>query len=386
MKIAIDIKSALGDKTGKGVYAYNIVCELVKSGKGDEFLLYAPENDDPFLEELKQNSNVEIRTFTESGLLWHFQVYKDVMRLFSSGEVYAYFSPSSFIVSVLFYWTKFLSFGLKKIPKFYITVHDLVAFLYSDTHSKKSVFIEKLTLGSSLKAAEKVFAVSENTKKDIMSKFGIPAEKIIITYNAVGEDFLNFKKEKLSVDEFREKYKLPKRYILSLGTLVPRKNIQLTLKALSLLCADSKFSKDIDLCIVGGDGWGDSQELALSEAAQNPRIHMLGYLPYEELPFIYACAEVFVYPSIYEGFGIPPLEAQAMGCPVIVSNASSLPEVVSDSAVQVDPNNPAALAEAIKLLISDRAKRKELIQKGHENIKRFSWRKSAERILKAIKL
>ncbi|MDP4008149.1 MAG: glycosyltransferase family 1 protein [Candidatus Peregrinibacteria bacterium] len=384
MKIAIDIKSALGDKTGKGVYAYNIVRELVKSGKEDEFLMYAPKSEDPFVDELAKLANVEVRVISSSGLKWHLDVYQDVMGLFSNGEVDAYFSPGSFIVSALFYWTGLLSFGFKKTPESYITVHDLVAFLYSDTHNKKAVFIEKLTLKSSLKGGKRIFAVSENTAKDVMSRFGIPSEKIIITYNAVGENFIA--PNLSTIAAFREKYKLPKKYILSLGTLVPRKNIQLTLKAFSLLCADSKFSKDIDLCIVGGDGWGDSQEFALSEAAQNPRIHMLGYLPYEELSCIYTGAEVFVYPSLYEGFGIPPLEAASMSCPVIVSNTSSLPEVVGDSVMQIDPNDAEALAEAIKLLTSDIAKRKELIQKGGENIKRFSWRKSAERILKTIKL
>lgn len=369
MKIAIDIKSALGEKTGKGVYCYNITKELAAC------------------------QNVEIIQISATGIMRHLKVFLDVLRRHKKNELDIYFSPGSFIVTALLHFVKILTLGFVKTPKFYVTVHDLVAFLYSDTHDKKAVLIERLTLAPTLKGAEKIFAVSENTKNDIVAKFHTPSEKIVVTYNAVGEDFR--RPDQNALDDFQKKHSLPERYILSLGTLVPRKNLSLTLQAFEKLCNDAEFTKGIDLVIVGGKGWGhgsrrrlarrnkarSNHDMALEAAKKNPRIHFLGYLPYEELPYIYAGAEIFVYPSLYEGFGIPPLEAQAMGCPVITSNTSSLPEVVSDSAIQIDPYDPDELVNAVKSILTDSQLRGKLIKAGYENIKRFSWKESAKIIL-----
>jgi len=379
MKIAINIKSALGDKTGKGVYAYNIIRELVKNSR-HEFVLYAPYVKDPFFKELKRK-NVRIVKIPGGGMTWHKNVYKDVKERYAKGLLDAYFAPSSFIVPAL------LSIWAKKIP-YYMTVHDLVAFLYSKTHNKKAVIIEKLTLGRALARANGVFAVSENTKKDIAVKFSTPPHKITITHNAVSDHFLKFKRDAKALTQFRKKYRLPKKYILSLGTLVPRKNLGLTLSAFEKLTRDPKFPDDIDLVIVGGSGWGKVNDLAVRKAQKNPRIHLLGYIPYDELPSVYAAAQVFVYPSLYEGFGIPPLEGMACGCPVIVSNTSSLPEVVGDSALKVSPHSSEGLAKAIKKLTgttkTSKALHQKLIKSGRENIKRFSWKESSKKILQTM--
>ena len=391
MKIAIDIKSALGEKTGKGVYAWNIVKEMVESGDGSndkskkhEFLLYSPDVEDPFLDELGKRKNVEIVKISEGGLKWHFRVFEEVASKYKNGKLDAYFSPSSFIVAAMFYAVKMIGGG----PKVFITIHDLVAFLYSATHNKRSVFIEKMTLKWALKAANGVFAVSENTANDVALKFGIPREKIVITHNAVGEVFLeNGASKKIgSGTDVKKKYNLPKKYILSLGTLVPRKNLPFTLRVFEELCKGKNGSEKGDLfehelVIVGGKGWGGTSDEVLKIASENEKVHHLGYVPHEDLPAIYAGADLFLYPSLYEGFGIPPLEAMACGTPVIVSNMSSLPEVVGSAAIQIDPTNEQEMQDAILGLLKDEKKRQSLIKLGHERVKNFSWEKSAKTIL-----
>ncbi len=390
MAIAIDIKSALGNKTGKGVYAYNMVREMLKEKKHRFFLYSTVEHThfsaapvpsfevspspDPILEEFRHCENATLLTFP-SGPLWHLRVFWDVIRRARSGEISAYFSPSSFIVPALLVKFKvwFLSKGTTL--RVLVTVHDLIAVNYGATHEKKAVWIERCTLPTVLHGADKIFAVSENTKKDVCERFHTNPDKVVITHNAVGELFKkNTHPDPLALNAFREKYHLPPHFVLSLGTLVPRKNIGLTLSAFKLL-QDGEKTRDLHLVIVGGGGWDRK------EAARDPRVHVLGYIPYDELPLVYACAELFVYPSFYEGFGLPPLEAQAMSCPVITSNTSSLPEVVGDSAIMVDPHDAVALRDAILLVYTDELLRKELIRKGLKNVERFSWVTSAHRAL-----
>lgn len=380
MKIAIDAKAALGNKTGKGVYAYNIIREMV-AHKKHQFFIYVPDQEDPFIEELAKHTHVEVRIIGSKGFTWHRQVTKDIKSLYREGKLDAYFSPSSFIVPYLLHFSEWFSFGKKTTPDYYITVHDLVAFLYYKDHDAKAVGIEQFTLLGALKGAKHVFAVSENTKYDITKRFKTPAEKISITYNAVADHFTKFRKNETALKKLRKKYKLPKKYILALGTLVPRKNFTLVLQAFEIFAEEDP---ETDLVIVGGEGWGRTANHVVKKAQKNPRIHWLGYVPYEDLPAIYAVASVFIYPSYYEGFGIPPLEAMAVGCPVITSNTSSLPEVVGGAAIKIDPTDAIWAASAMKKFIEDPLHRAEYTRKGHKNVRRFSWKQSAKAIIDKI--
>lgn len=370
MKIAIDIKSALGDKTGKGVYSYNVIRELVSGLKGHQLIVYTPEVRDPLLNELNKESHVEIVPISAQGLIWHCKVYRDALQR----KIDVYFSPSSFIVPALFRWTR-------NAPATYITVHDLVALLYARTHNKKAVMIEKFTLGMALSSATHVFAVSQNTKKDIMQSFGTPSTKISITPNAVGEHFTGYKSDLEEVQRLNEVYALPKKYILALGTKAPRKNFTLVIEAFTQI---QQECPDVDLVIVGGRGWGATNDEVALAVQKNTRIHTLGYVPYVDLPGIYAGASAFIFPSLYEGFGIPPLEAMAVGCPVVTSNVSSLPEVVGDAAIQINPRDVDEAVKALKKLLTEKSVAKKYIEKGYLNITRFSWKKSAQVIIDKI--
>lgn len=373
MKLAIDIKSAQGDKTGKGVYCHEIVTSLLKQ-TSEEVILYGSEYDTKVTDEFKKYPHAKVILFSR-GIFWHLKVAYDVLKKYKRGEVDAYFSPSSYIVA-------YLLIVLKKcgiyVPKIYITVHDLVAFISPDSHEKKATVIERFTLKRVVDGADAIFCVSEATMQDVIAVFHVEASKCLITYNAVRAEKFNTV-HGADAKKIQKKYNLPENYILSLGTLIPRKNISVTLQAFA------KLPDSYHLVIVGGKGWDVNTHQLVLEAQKNPRVHLLGYVPHDELPALYRCASVFVYPSLYEGFGIPILEAQSMGCPVITSNLSSMPEVGGKGVLLIDPTISEELATAITHVVTDVELRKELVENGSKNISRFSWDTSSEKILERIR-
>jgi glycosyltransferase involved in cell wall biosynthesis len=214
------------------------------------------------------------------------------------------------------------------------------------------------------KEARLVIAVSENTKKDIVELLGIPAKKIRVIYEASNEK-LKIQNSKFKIDEIKRKYGIEGNYILALGGS-PRKNLGRLIKAYNVSVTQYL---NIELVIVG-----NSQNTKY----QIPNTKYLGYVPQDELASLYSGALCFVYPSLYEGFGLPVLEAMACGCPVVTSNVSSLPEVAGEAAVLVDPLSEKSIAAGIKEVLK---KREDMVKRGYERVKLFSWEKCARETL-----
>jgi|Deesub1362B_J571_1020462.scaffolds.fasta_scaffold00102_53 glycosyltransferase involved in cell wall biosynthesis len=256
-----------------------------------------------------------------------------------------------------------------------LTIHDLSPILFPETYGMIHVFLQKYILPKSLKNVDKVIAVSESTKRDIVKYLGFPEEDIKVIYNGVEERF-----KPLDQDLCSHEY-TP--YILFVGTLEPRKNITTLLKAFYIL---KKKGIKHKLVIVGGKGWKYRKiyevvkKLNLSE-----NVKFLGHVADDELPKLYSGADLFVYPSLYEGFGLPPLEAMACGCPVITSNVSSLPEVVGDAGIMVDPLDKNGLADAIYKVLNDEGLREEMVKRGLKRVKIFSWEICAKETLKVYR-
>jgi len=257
-----------------------------------------------------------------------------------------------------------------------LTIHELTGYLFPEIQTFAWVVLHKYFLPFILKRVDMVITDSRSTKKDLMKYMGVPETKIRTIY--LGVDTEKFKVLSPNyVEPIRQKYQLNFPYILYVGNLEPKKNIPTLLKAFTAV--NSKNGGDCKLVIVGQKVWkyqpifNTIQELNL----QN-KVIFLGYVPEQDLPGIYNAASLFVLPSIYEGFGFPPLEAMACGVPVITSNSSSLPEVVGDAGVMVDPYDSAALAAAINQVLSDEKLRTTLIKRGLERVKLFSWQKCAE--------
>lgn len=243
---------------------------------------------------------------------------------------------------------------------------------------------------SQARAADMVIAVSESTKRDAQELCGIPEYRIEVVYHGIAHTrFTPLEKSDAQVVAVQKKYRLPERFILFLGTLEPRKNIVGLVKAFGLLLEfqiqDSRF-RIPSLVLAGPRGWNNAEIFqAISRSKARQYIHYIGFVPEEDKPALYNLAELFVYPSFFEGFGLPPLEAMACGVPVITSRNSSLPEVVGEGALMVDPHNVAELADAMALLLREEAVRAHFRKKGIAQAKKFSWGKTADETMAVLK-
>jgi len=243
----------------------------------------------------------------------------------------------------------------------------------------KAVLLERLLMKRALSKANKILAVSENTKKDLIEKFRIDPDKIKIANCAAAEDFKVLDED---MSEFIKKTELPEKFFLTVGTIEPRKNYQSLIQAFAMF---REKNKDYHLVIVGKEGWG-SEKTAIEELIRQNYlqkfVHFIGYITTKNLVKLYNLAEAFIFPSYYEGFGMPPLEAMQCGCPVISSFTSSMPEVLGEAAIYCNPELPAEFANAMYEISTDNQKKLDIINKGRIQSKKFSWKNSAE-ILKS---
>jgi glycosyltransferase involved in cell wall biosynthesis len=261
-----------------------------------------------------------------------------------------------------------------------VTVHDLAFIRFTQTFRAYNRTYLDFATRLSVRRAARVLVVSEHTKREVVGMLGVPAERVIVTPNAVRDHFRP--PEPAALAAFRVKKGLPERFVLYVGTLEPRKNLTTLLEAY----AEVARTHDVPLIVGGGKGWlYDAVFQRLEELGLKERVQFAGYIEEEELPLWYAAATVFVFPSIYEGFGMPPLEAMACGTPVITSNSSSLPEVVGDAGITLPPHDPAGFAEALDRVLRDADLRQDLRERGLVQATRFSWRTTAERTLAAYR-
>jgi glycosyltransferase involved in cell wall biosynthesis len=259
-----------------------------------------------------------------------------------------------------------------------VTVHDLALLRYPHLGTAAlSRFIRQMT--RSVTEAKRVIAVSDATRRDIIDLLGTPAEKIRVIHNGYDQRF-----RPLPHTEARarvgERYGLSEPYILHVGTLEPRKNLETLISAYARLRRERYIPHG--LVLVGDRGWKyDPIFQLVDQLGLRNAVRFTGAVPADDLPALYNAADLFVYPSLYEGFGLPPLEAMACGTPVVTSNVSSLPEVVGDAALLVDPHDEGALAEAMARVLSDVELRRHMRERGLERARHFSWERCARETL-----
>lgn len=260
-----------------------------------------------------------------------------------------------------------------------LTIFDLSFYLFPETHPAERIRYMDRYFYPRLHRASHYITISEATKQEMVKYLNLPPEKITVTPLGVSESFRPISSPFLDTTLSRYGLK-PASYILYIGTLEPRKNITNLLRAYATLpgCLREAYP----LVLGGGKGWlMENLDAEIQKLGIGPTTLRTGYLPEADLPALYSGAALFVFPSLYEGFGLPPLEAMACGTPVITSNVSSLPEVVGDAGVQVSPEDVPRLAEEIQLLLSDSIRHKEMSQRGLERAKQFTWEKCAEMTL-----
>lgn len=255
------------------------------------------------------------------------------------------------------------------------TIFDVIPLLYPELFRLRDRIIINRYFRLCRQHAAYILTISEQTRHDLAERLNIDKRRIITTHLAAAPVFKPV--GRAAITSVRARYKLGEHYILSVGTLEPRKN---TVRVLHMFAALRKQRAiPHQLVLVGQAGWRDDpiyttiRQLGLEDVVSRP-----GFVPPEDLPALYAGAAVFVYPSLYEGFGIPPLEAMACGCPVITSNTSSLPEVVGDAAITVDPYDTRALMHATAQILTNRAYADELRARGFAQAQRFSWERCAQ--------
>jgi len=264
-----------------------------------------------------------------------------------------------------------------------VTIYDLSFILYPDSFKRAKRFYLRLFTHLSARKARRVIAISQSTQRDVVRLLGVPPDKVEVVYCGLDEAFRPLAKDQVAA--FRSKRGLPERFILFVGTIEPRKNVTRLIEAFATLrpCDPATLRPcdpaTLKLAIGGAKGWFYEDVFArVEELGLEDKVMFPGYIPASELPLWHNAAELFVYPSLYEGFGLPPLEAMACGTPVVAANTSSLPEVVGQAGLTVDPLDVEGLAEAMRRALGDEALRQEMRERGLQRAKGFSWTKTAQ--------
>lgn len=262
------------------------------------------------------------------------------------------------------------------------TVHDLSHIHYPQYHPKERIKLLNKRLSKSLLRANRLIAVSEYTRQDMVKQFDIPADKIDIVSPAVCDSF-RISPTESELNQVKSIYQLPENYLLSVATLEPRKNIEGLIKAFSALPGNMRRS--YPLVLVGARGWlTESLERLISPLLESGEVIRLGYVEQHHLPLIYAGATAMAYVSFFEGFGMPVAESMAAGTPVITSNNSSMPEVAQGAAMLVEPERSDSIREALFTLLSDEALQQNMINSGRTIAAKYTWENSADKLLSVL--
>lgn len=370
MRIAIDYTAGIQQGAGIGSYVRNLVSALLALDSTNQYTLLTsgrPTKERPF----PTASNVRGRSILIPDRYLNILWYRWRLPLYANfftGQVDIYHGPDFVLPPI--------GIKLRKV----VTVHDL-AFLEHPEYAvpELAAYLKKV-VPEAVATADAVAAVSHATRQALIEHFNTPAERITIIPNGVNSYFRRIT-DPVLLGATRHKYGLKHPLVLGVGTQEPRKNHLGLIKAFHKT-QSKKHSRPAMLAIAGGEGWlyEETRQL-VAELKLEKKVRFLGRVSELDLVTLYSLADVFAFPSFFEGFGVPPLEAMACGAPVITSNTSSLPEVVGDAALLVDPHKTNEIAAAITRLIEDEKLREDLRQKGYRQALRYTWTESARKML-----
>lgn len=380
MKIGIDIRCLSdGKRTGVEEYTINILENIFELDKKNEYILFSNSYHDSHFDEriFSQFKNVKVKRFHWPNKLLNFCFWYlhwpcvDTML----GGVDVFFMPNINFVA------------LSKKTKLLLTIHDLSFEIFPETFSfKRRAWHHFVNPRSLCRRADKIIAVSDSTKDDIVNLYRIDDQKIQRIHNGISQEIIQLDRNDPKLIEVKEQYHLPFNFIFYLGTVEPRKNIPAIVLAYDKLRSLGNPQLDkYKLVIAGGKGWKIGNILdQMRNAKFTQDIIFTSCITNEDKAAVYTLASLFVYPSFFEGFGIPVLEAMRVGVPVITSNCSSLPEVVDQGAIMIDPDKPDELFSAMKEVLLNRELHAQLSEMGARQSIRFNWRASARETLATL--
>lgn len=373
MRIGIDCRTILdpkrGEQAGVGHYTYFLVENLLRNDKKNEYVLFF----DPKIGDAghfkQKNVSIKFFPFVDykkflPGAYSHLLIAAYVER----EKIDVFHSPASTIP---------LAYSKKAV----VTIHDLAIYHNPDWFPKGQKFSTRVAVPQTIKKAKKIIAVSEYTKKDLIKYFKTPEDKIEIIYNGVEpkKDIDDVKPE--DREAVKNKFDIKQEFILSVGTIQPRKNVEGLIKAFDNL-RSSKIFENYQLVIAGGKGWKYNSVFKLvKELALTKKVVFTDYVTKKDKWSLLNAASVFVFPSFYEGFGLSILEAMQQGTPVVTSKITSMPEVAGDAGALIDPSDINDLAKGIEKVLTNDDYRDKLIQLGRKQANKFSWEKCARETL-----
>jgi glycosyltransferase involved in cell wall biosynthesis len=358
MNIAIDISQIVYQGTGVGRFTNGLVNAILDYDNKNHWIFFFSG----LRKQLEPHLEKKIMDYGHQLIKWKLP---PTLLSFLWNDLHFSFLPPTFYhlppkldFFITSDWTEPAMPGIKKAT----IVHDLVFKRYPETVDNKILKTQERRLSWVKKESKLIFADSQTTKNDLVELLNIPNNKIVVNYPGVEIEKPDLNKKQ----DFLKKYRLTKPFILSVGKLEPRKNLNRLISAMKQL-----NNQTIDLVIAGQKGW---QSFDFAQDKQFNNVKFIGYLPDNELSLLYSSCLFFVYPSIWEGFGYPIVEAMKLGVPVACSNTSSMKEIADDSALMFNPLDEDNMYQSIDRLIQDQVLRKQLIKKGVEKSKIFTWK------------
>ncbi len=353
-RIGIDGSALIKDcPTGVEVMSRELITALIKQDRDNQYFVYAPK---PLPEEILRFPNVTGRV----GKIVRFWTQTLLPRMIKRDNLDVFWSPSNILPRAV-------------KCKTLATIHDLAFMRFPRCYRIKDWFLSWLTAYRAVKYATSIMTVSRQTKQDLVHYFDASLDQIKVIYCA-----LPYTHQQANPQDIKHKYNLPDTFLLSVGRIEPRKNPTNIILAFKMIAPEFP---DLHLVFVGPPtSYLRKVQSLIDRSGLHSRVHLLGFVPLDDLFTIYQMAQVLVFPSLYEGFGIPILESWAARTPVVTSNVGATKEVAEDAAALVDPSSPRDIAEKIKNLLKDETIRAKYIQAGTSRLQHFSWKHSAGRL------